>query len=393
MSVGPTARDDRQSPSRIAKVEIRNWKNFTNASIELRPRVFLVGPNASGKSNFLDLFRFLRDIVSVGGGFQEAVRRRGGVSAIRSLAARQDPAIELKVVLGSPDGGRVWTYELTFGQDNQRRPQIHRERVLHHEQELLRRPDPDDRQDPTRLTQTYLEQVNVNRRFREVAQFLGSIRYLHLVPQLVREPDRSVGRKNDPYGGDFIERVWAGDKRVRKARLRRITRALQIALPQLRELELWQDAAGKPHLRGKYEHWRPQGAWQMEEQFSDGTLRLLGLLWALLDGDGPLLLEEPELSLHPEVVRYLPQLFHHTQRKTRRQVIVSTHSADLLHDEGIGMDEVLVLRPAGEGTTIRRAGDVKEVRALLEGGMSVREAVVPYTAPKNAQQLALFEAS
>ncbi len=42
-------------------------------------------------------------------------------------------------------------------------------------------------------------------------------------------------------------------------------------------------------LRGKYRHWRPEGTWQTEEQFSDGTLQLIGLLWAAMDrGKGPL---------------------------------------------------------------------------------------------------------
>jgi predicted ATPase len=70
------------------------------------------------------------------------------------------------------------------------------------------------------------------------------------------------------------------------------------------------------------------------DQFSDGTLRLMGLLWAVLDGRGPLLLEEPELSLHPEVIRFIPQMFARIQRRTGRQIILSTHSADLLRDEG-----------------------------------------------------------
>jgi len=57
------------------------------------------------------------------------------------------------------------------------------------------------------LTQTYLEQINANREFRDIAEFFASVRYLHLVPQLVRDPDRSLGRRNDPYGGDFLETV------------------------------------------------------------------------------------------------------------------------------------------------------------------------------------------
>lgn len=83
-------------------------------------------------------------------------------------------------------------------------------------------------------------------------------------------------------------------ERTRAARLRRIKEALQVAVPQLQELELERDSKGTPHLIGRYEHWRKHDARQDEAQFSDGTLRLLGLLWAVLDGRGPLLLEEPD---------------------------------------------------------------------------------------------------
>jgi len=200
-----------------------------------------------------------------------------------------------------------------------------------------------------------------------------------------------VGRTNDPYGGDFLEQIARTNERTQKARLRRVGNALKVAVPQLAELELWRDdVKGTPHLRGKYEHWRPQGAWQTEEQFSDGTLRLIGLLWAILDGAGPLLLEEPELSLHPEVVRFLPQMFARSQGRTGRQVLTSTHSTDLLRDEGIGLDEVLLLRPGLEGTTISAALERDEVKPLLDSGLSMAEAVMPLTRPEHAEQLPLL---
>jgi len=91
--------------------------------------MFLVGPNASGKSNLLDVFRFLRDLASSGGGFQQAVGQRGGVSAIRCLAARRYPDVEIRVALASESDSRQWEYELAFSQGNQRRPLIRRERV------------------------------------------------------------------------------------------------------------------------------------------------------------------------------------------------------------------------------------------------------------------------
>ena len=382
--------DQRPSAFRFAEIHLKNWRNFLSVDVPLQWRVFLVGPNASGKSNFLDVFRFLADIVTVGGGFQEAVLKRGGVSRLRCLATRRNPDIIVHVGLGNLSGGAEWDYELHFSQDNRQQPIVKKERVIRRGEEILARPLDEDRKDPARLTQTYLEQINANQAFREISNFFASVRYLHIVPQLVRDPDRSLGRKNDPYGGDFLEQVARTSDKTQKSRLKHIRNALRVAVPQLAEIELFRNARGAPHLRGKYEHWRPQGAWQAEDQFSDGTLRLMGLLWSALDGTGPLLLEEPELSLHPEVVRFIPQMFARIQRRLNRQILVSTHSSDLLRDDGIGLDEVLLLQPGENGTSVRPAGELFEIRSLLEGGLSMAEVAIAKTQPQHPDQLSLF---
>ena len=376
---------------RITHVHLENWRNFTLVDVDIQRRVFLVGANASGKSNFLDVFRFLRDIVSVGGGFREAVRKRGGISRLRSLAARRYSDIVISVHIGDDENKLVWSYELRFNQDNIQRPILKLERVTREGSAILTRPDDVDKTDLERMTQTFLEQVNVNREFRDVANFFMSVRYLHIIPQLIREPNRSVGWRNDPFGSDFLEQIARTQEKTQKARLRRIRDALRVAVPQLSELELFRDNRGAPHLRGKYEHWRPQGAWQTEEDFSDGTLRLMGLFWAALDGSGPLLLEEPELSLHPEVIRFIPQMLVRMHRRSRRQVLISTHSSDLLGDEGIGLDEVLLLEPSTEGTSIKPAKDFAGLKELLDHGVNLAEAVIPHTRPEKVEQLALFE--
>jgi predicted ATPase len=375
---------------RLTRLQLSNWRNFTAVDVALQRRMFLVGPNAAGKSNLIDSLRFLTDIVTVGGGFEAAVKRRGGVSMIRSFAARRYPGVRVRVTLGTDTREDEWDYELTFGQDNQRRPVLTREVVKFRGELLLARPDNEDNIDTERLRQTHLEQVNVNRPFRAVADFLATIRYLHIVPQLVREPDRSFGRTNDPYGGDFLEQIASTPKKTREARLRRIVSALKVAVPQLEELELTPDVRGVPHLRGKYRHWRLNGAWQNEEHFSDGTLRLLGLLWAVTEGSGPLLLEEPELSLHPEVVRHIPQMFAQVQRRTGRQIIVSSHSVELLGDPGIALDEVLLLTPANEGTSVALGIELEELSTLRNAGINLAELLSTFTKPQQVAELTLF---
>ena len=114
----------------VTHLSLQNWRNFQSVDVDLQRRVFLIGPNASGKSNFLDALRFLHDIVSPGGGFQEAVLKRRGVSVIRCLAARRHPDVSVAVRIGTAENPDEWQYTLAFGQDNQRRPIIKRETVF-----------------------------------------------------------------------------------------------------------------------------------------------------------------------------------------------------------------------------------------------------------------------
>jgi predicted ATPase len=377
---------------RFESISLSNWRNFAKAEITLQQRVFIVGANASGKSNFLDAFRFLRDLVAVGGGFQEAVRRRRGVSSIRCYAARRYPDVEISVTVGADDGGDSWRYEIAFTQDNNQRPQLKKERVTRNNHEIINRPDENDGSDPERLRQTYLEQVNSNQTFRELADFFHSVRYYHIVPHLVRDPERSAGKHDDPFGGDFLEQIAKTPGRTQKSRLLKIEKALRIAVPQLKELKLERDqSTGTRHLHAKYEHWRSKGAWQTEDQFSDGTLRLMGLLWAVMTGSGLLLLEEPELSLSPDVIRYIPQMLARVQRKSRMQIMLSTHSPELLSDTGISLDEILLLSPGREGTSISLASSIRDAQALLAGGATPADVVLARTKPDNASQLGLFD--
>jgi predicted ATPase len=376
---------------RFSQVSLENWRNFKHVEVSLSNRAFLVGPNASGKSNFLDAFRFLHDIASPGGGFQQAVTSRGGVSRIRCLAARRDPDVVVKVALSDGED-ELWGYSLAFSQDKKKSlPIVRSEQVWRGNHQQLDRPDDDDRKDPERLYQTNLEQVMANKSFREVADFFRATSYYHIVPQLIRDPDRSAGKQADPFGGDFLEQVSRTHKKTQQAMLRRIQGALKVAVPQLKALELYKDDRGMPHLRGKYQHWRAEGAWQTELDFSDGTLRLMGLLWTLLTGSGPILLEEPELSLHPEVVRQIPQIIARVQRRRPlRQVMLSTHSSDLLSDEGIGIEEVLLFMPGEEGTKVEPVNNLQDARDLLDSGINLAEIAMAKTSPPGAKQLSLF---
>jgi len=379
----------------ISRLVLKNWRNFRSADITFTDRVFVIGPNASGKSNLLDVFRFLRDIAKPGGGLQQAILQRGGLSKVRCLAARKEPDVEIEVELSEDGDTPTWRYGIGVTQQvrGYRQPILRFEKIWKGATLIRERPNEEDDVDKLRLTQTHLEQINSNADFREIGRFFESIRYLHLVPQLLRHPEAFQGPTipDDPYGRNFLEMVVKTPEKTRRSRLKKIEAALREAVPQLKGLTDTKDETGIPHLEATYTHWRPNAGRQREDQFSDGTLRLIGLFWSLLEGEAPLLLEEPELSLHAGIVAKLPALFYRLQKKKKRQIFVSTHSGDMLSQQSIGGEEVIILRPDKEGTAVEVASSIDEVRTLLDAGLSIADAVLPRTIPANLGQLELFE--
>ena len=378
----------------ISKIILKNWKNFKEVNVPLTERVFLVGPNASGKSNLLDVFRFLRDIAKPGGGLQKAVTDRGGISKIRSLAARTFPDVEIEVHLSELGSTEIlWKYSIAIKQETRgyRLPYLTHEKVWKNDKLILNRPDKEDLKDKDRLTQTHLEQINSNKEFREISKHFENVVYLHLLPQLLKHPLSFTGPDlpGDPFGKGFLERVSKVNEKTRKSWLKKIESALKVAVPQFKEFN-YTEENGHPHLEAIYDHWRPKAGKQREDQFSDGTLRLIGLLWSLQEGDGLLLIEEPELSLNSAIVERIPSLIYKLQKPKKRQTIITSHSTDLLDDRGISLDEILVLEPTIEGTNIKPASSFPEIKAMLKGGIAPGTAILPRTKPKNINQLSLF---
>jgi len=209
----------------VSRLRLRNWRNFTGVDVKLGETVYLIGPNASGKSNLLDIFRFMRDIVDPsGGGLQRALVSRGGLKRVRSLAARRAPQVEIEVELreslddcsAPPD----WRYVLSINGEGRgkHRPVVIKEEAYKADRRIFSRPDGDDENDPERLTQTHLEQINMNREFREIAVFFESVLYLHLIPQLLKfgEQLSLVHMESDPFGQGFLEAVAKTSPKIQK---------------------------------------------------------------------------------------------------------------------------------------------------------------------------------
>ena len=83
-------------------------------------------------------------------------------------------------------------------------------------------------------------------------------------------------------------------------------------------------------------------------------------------------------------------MFSRVSRTSGTQLMISTHAPEILADEGIGLDEVLVLVPSPEGTTGHLARDIPDVAESVKAGLSMEDAVISHTVPRDAGLLALF---
>jgi len=122
-------------------------------------------------------------------GYVAAVNLRGGISNIRCLSAREKPEITINLDFAD-DVGIVWNYKLVIAQKQtgNHEPVIRREVITKNGVTILSRPNDADTRDEELLTQTHLEQITTNKEFREIVRFLEIIKYMHLVPQLLKFP-------------------------------------------------------------------------------------------------------------------------------------------------------------------------------------------------------------
>ena len=254
---------------------------------------------------------------------------------------------------------------------------------------LLDRSNKSDEEDDDTLKYTFLEQATVNKKFRAIRNAFSDTEYLNVIPQLVRESGSTIltSGKEDYYGRNFLNRLSLLTERTRRSYLNKINKILSSVVPQLDELSFTKDDMGTPHIEARYKHWRKSGSKQDETVFSDGTLRLIGFLFAMLDGNGIILLEEPEINLNSGIVEQMPEFIASIQRGRKRQIFVTTHSYEMLSNKGINMSEVLVLDTSNEGTVVKAVSDFPTLKSIINAGFSVGDAVIPYVKPHTVSQM------
>jgi len=396
----------------IKKLELTNFKNFKEASLYLGPLSLLVGTNASGKSNIRDAFRFLHGIGRgyslaeifggkwvEGAGYQQWVGLRGGIREVTfsganqfslavemefnqkevrySLTVKQSQnASALNVIKESLKTRRTGTadwesiYDSHWSDDppaQENGPYIH-----------VRLPrDKDNRKHGKRLR--FLSGSPVLNQFcdhgetkkhqrdlvAQVLQELESMQFLDLSPDAMRKPS-TPGQMILSDRGDNLSSVLqqiAQDEKNERILRHWIT---ELTPMDVRGLEFEPDAAGNILLKLVETNGLKTSAYSA----SDGTLRFLGMLAALL-GPKPAkayFVEELENGIHPTRQYLLLDLLERVTAEKKVQLVATTHSPQLLtflkpeSREHVSLCYRLEKQP---GANIRRLMELPEVKRVL----------------------------
>ena len=347
----------------IHRVKLRNYKSIGRCDVRLGPLAVLVGPNGSGKSNFLDAL----DLTSqaLGMTLDHALRERGGINEVRRRSGGHPSNFAIELHFTLPHGSRqgLYRFEVTSERNGgfsvrnetcQVSPGspigpptgfVVREGTVEQRNISVTLPRPA----PDRLFLVSASNVD---EFRPVYDALTAMAFYSFSPDIMRWPQPpDPGEILHPNGQNLASVIASLEKRNPENHkqiqeyLRQITPGVEsverITISNLETLQFRQ------HVAGQAAPWRFPAI-----DMSDGTLRGLAVLTALLQGDGtsPSLIgiEEPEIALHPAAAGILWDAIQDGQTFT--QVLVTTHSPDLLDRKDIPIDAILATDCAA-GTT------------------------------------------
>lgn len=378
-----------KAPVFLTRVQVHNYRSIASCDVRLGPLTVLAGPNAAGKSNFLDAVRFVRDALASSPG--RALEPRGGLEEVlhRNVTGRRADSFRITLDLSIPGSERPpfhATYVLEVGTrpgSDDLTPVLRREELLVDgmAQGELFIPEMAGEHPVAWRDDTLLSHASrANREGRGVYWNLRRTRFYELFTPVLRAVDdtpRKTGSGMLGEKGEHLARVL--DALARQSPWVKDT--LDGYLTTMIDNAVGLDGVEVPeadlaYVVGRFRDARGHVAKVDRRALSDGTLRLAGVLAALfqpsaLTAEIPLVaIEEPEISLHPPMLGALYDALVAAARNT--QIMVTTQSADLLDNAAADPAHLLVVRDDGAGTMIGPI-DPAGLRLLANGVLTLPE--------------------
>lgn len=395
---------------RITRVRLRYYRSIAACDVPLGDMALLVGANGSGKSSFLDALRLVSDGLQTT--LDHALRDRGGVTEVRRRSTGHPTHFGVRLDFSSPRAQGSYGFQVaavkgrdfrishedcvvnTFdeGADDglfggTSRFRIRNGELVEASEKFMPRPPGVDR--------LYLVNASGIPAFREVFDGLSAVNVYNVSPDAMRHPQTPDAGELLRRDGSNIASVLERLRREAPLVKERIETYLGGIVPGVRgvdreDLGAYETIEVKQNVQGATAPWSFRAT-----SVSDGTLRALGVLTALFGGAdsyaSPLGVEEPETALHPAAAGLLLDALR--DASSRRQVLVTSHSPDLLDSATVQPDHILAVRASEGLTTIGMLDDVARValdESLFTAGELMRVNQLAPDPASTPEQIELF---
>lgn len=338
-------------------ISVKGFKSIASVKVKLMPINVIIGPNGSGKSNFIGVFSFLNEIRE--GHLNDYVRKAGGAEQLLHFGSKVTGEIRILVSFCQ----EMNQYELTLKPtaDDSLYPaeewayfwdKAYYPGGPYHESLISRENGREAGISDPRLKKTA----------RWVQDRLGKWRLYHVHDTSTTSPLRKTAKLNDnrflrPDGSNLPAFLYLLQQKHPTA-YGLIRRTVQRVAPFFDDFQLNPDPLNEEAIRLAWKH-KNSDQYFGVYSLSDGTLRFIALATLFLQPDtfrpSVILVDEPELGLHPYAITMLASLVKQASRET--QVILSTQSPLLL--DHFQPEDVLVADRVEGGTQFTRLDSSK----------------------------------
>ena len=350
--------------TRLENITLKGFKTIRALdNFQPGPLTILISPNGAGKSNFLSFFEMLFYLTFGPTNLQSYVRLRGGASKLLHDGPAISPEIEVQLRVHSGSGEISYHFRLAYAADDTLVYADERYRLANGDQvgkDSWQRGGPSDR------SSMFWDHETFNETTGAIVNALRSMFTFHFhdtswTSQLRRKAEVTDGRQFRHDGSNLAPFLYRLQRKEGKS-YQRIVDTLRLVLPFFLDFHLEPDA---DHLLLA---WRETESDQVftASQAADGMLRTIALVTLLLQPDDTLpdllVIDEPELSLHPYAINIIGGLIRAASQKT--QVIVATQSPALV--DCFEPSDIVIVEREGRESTFRRLEDSEGLREWLE---------------------------
>lgn len=423
----------------IKKIKVSNFKSFEELDIELGRFNVLIGANASGKSNFIHILKFLNDIVN--SGLDNAISMQGGVDYIRNITIGASENLSVELHIDSMDKPLK---AFRFRKKKDKRPteiyvnkleykfsikfykttngyKISEERLIAKCDFMEAKKREEKREGDQKIGEGEITLTRANGRIKyEIKSKDTSIKTEDVIPPFFSKkgffqgkiPVKDLFIRNSmvllplPIGINDLFRtitIYDFDPKLSKestpltgkTELEPDGRNLAIVLKNILDDEkksesmftLMKDLlpsiesltverlADKSLLTGLREVYSGK-KFLPAPLMSDGTINITALIIALYFEEKPVIaIEEPERNIHPHLISKVVDIMKDVSERFEKQIIVTTHNPEMVKYAGI--ENILLVNRDGRGfSQISRPSEKEEVKIFLKNDMGIEELYV-----------------